>query len=172
MKFRENHFFHLQVQFEDVDSGLAVHHPRYLCYLERARCAGMRDAEYPFAQMLANGQAFVVAEVNSSYKKSLKIDEKIVVITRLVAAKKSSVKVTQAVVLETVFNGFSQQQRQSQDWQELTSEAVYLATMRLVCVDLKLAKPMEIPLDLKRVLLFPDPSLFALNPEWSQTALP
>ncbi|MEY2987497.1 MAG: tol-pal system-associated acyl-CoA thioesterase, partial [Pseudomonadota bacterium] len=57
----------VDVQFEDIDAGGVVHHPNYLKYLERARCQAMREIGVPFENCLAQGVAFVVAEVHSKY---------------------------------------------------------------------------------------------------------
>jgi YbgC/YbaW family acyl-CoA thioester hydrolase len=92
------HVYPIAVQFEDLDFGGSVHHPKYLLFCERARCAAMIDRGYSFQQCMKDGSMFVVADAQVRYFRSLKMDEKIFVVTANAGYKKSSLLVYQAIV--------------------------------------------------------------------------
>lgn len=90
----------LVVQFEDLDASGIVHHPNYLRFCERARCQAMADRGYSFRQCMADGTAFVVAEVLMRYVRPATQGEQLYVVSANAGYKRSSIKVFQAIVKE------------------------------------------------------------------------
>lgn len=158
----------IEVQFEDIDGGGVVHHPNYLKYLERARCHAMREIGVPFEQCLKDGIAFVVAEIHGKYLSPLQLGARMCVETRLVAVRKSSLKVIQKIVS-------AERKPQSDETTEsfLTSDrqTLFIAQLRLVAVDLKSGKPIPFPESLRLAGGVPDSQQMTLNPEWTDVRI-
>lgn len=142
MRWKTTTQYPLEVQFEDIDAGGVVHHPNYLKYLERARCQSMREIGIPLEACLNDGIAFAVAEFQGKYCAPLRLGSKVVVKTRLVAVRKSSLKVLQKIVSadesetpENTIHEFLSPQKST----------FFVAQLRLVAIDLKTTKPISIP---------------------------
>ncbi|MEY3902617.1 MAG: hypothetical protein RL189_1923 [Pseudomonadota bacterium] len=158
----------IEVQFEDIDGGGVVHHPNYLKYLERARCHAMREIGVPFEQCLQDGIAFVVAEIHGKYLSPLQFGARMCVETRLVAVRKSSLKVIQKIVsaerqpiLDEATESFLKGDRQTH----------FIAQLRLVAVDLKSGKPIPLPESLRLAGGVPDSLQMAVHPEWTDVRI-
>lgn len=142
MRWNETSHLAIDVQFEDIDGGGVVHHPNYLKYLERARCQSMREIGVPFDECLKDGIAFVVAEVNSRYLRPLLLGQKVHVLTRLVAARKSSLKVFQKILPQPPS---AEEIALGHELYFTRGSPCYIAQLRLVAVDLKSGKPIPLP---------------------------
>jgi acyl-CoA thioester hydrolase len=168
MRWNTTTRFPFEVQFEDIDGGGVVHHPNYLKYLERARCHAMREIGVPFEGCLKNGIAFVVAEFHAKYLAPLQFGAKAAVETRLVAVRKSSLKVYQKIVTEP---GPSERVQSQTDFLKPDKETFFFAQLRLVTVDLKTGKPVSLPDDLRRAGGIPASDLLLNQPVWSDVRL-
>src|SRR5579871_5424679 len=91
--FREAaHRYRLRVYYEDTDAGGIVYHANYLRFAERARTEAMRDAGAPHAEMSAQaGLIFVVHRVELDYWAPARIDDSLIVLTRLHSLRPASV---------------------------------------------------------------------------------
>jgi YbgC/YbaW family acyl-CoA thioester hydrolase len=158
MRWNYTSQFAVEVQFEDIDGGGVVHHPNYLKYLERARCQAMREIGVPFEQCLKDGVAFVVAELNSKYLRPLQFGQRVFVLTRLVALRKSSLKVFQKIISEPptkeLLDGH-------QDFFSTAGRACFFAQLRLVAVNLNDARPINLPDNLRSAAGCPAADLLA-----------
>jgi YbgC/YbaW family acyl-CoA thioester hydrolase len=160
--------FVVDVQFEDIDGGGVVHHPNYLRYLERARCQAMREIGVPFEQCLKDGVAFVVAELNSKYLRPLQFGQRVFVLTRLVALRKSSLKVFQKIVVEPP----SQELLAADlDFFSNSGRPCFFAQLRLVAVNLQDARPINLPEHLRNAAGCPSAEALTLRPELSDVRL-
>jgi len=160
--------FAVDVQFEDIDGGGVVHHPNYLRYLERARCQAMREIGVPFEQCLKDGVAFVVAELNSKYLRPLVFGQRVFVLTRLVALRKSSLKVFQKIVVEPPAQD---NLTVEQDFFTTAGRACFFAQLRLVAVDLRDARPINLPEPLRAASGCPSAEILAQRPEFTDMRL-
>ncbi len=161
MRFLRSHVFSLQVQFEDIDAGGYVHHPRYLLYCERARYAALQEINFGFEKQLYDGQTFVVAECASRYIKPLAMGERVWVVTRTVACRKSSMKCFQVILTREPTK--TELEAVADDVFSLEDNAFALQ-MRFVFLDLAKRKAVEIPLHSRALLDVPNESYFEQNP--------
>jgi acyl-CoA thioester hydrolase len=161
MRFLETHVLPLLVQFEDIDAGGFVHHPNYLRFIERGRYQSLREIDFGFERQLADGQTFVVAEMQQRYLSPLAMGEEVFVVTRLVAVRKSSIKVVQGILRRRPTP--EELERAGDDIFALEGIA-FGAHVRFVYFDLGRRKAVEIPSPLRALLKIPDEPFFAANP--------
>lgn len=78
------HRFALRVYFEDTDAGGVVYHANYLRFMERARSDMMRLAGIDQRGAIERGEGgYVVAEVAMRYKAPARLDDALVVVSRI-----------------------------------------------------------------------------------------
>lgn len=96
------HLFALRVYFEDTDAGGLVYHANYLRYMERARSDMMRLAGVDQRGAMERGEgAYVVAEVVMRYKASARLDDDLLVVSRIGKMSGALCAVHQRVMRET-----------------------------------------------------------------------
>lgn len=153
MRFGTTSLFKFNVEFDDLDAGGVVHHPKYLNFLERARTAAMREAGYSFSSCMEDGYCFVVGELQSKYLKPAKYENQLFVMSRVVAARRSSMKILQTIVEKLPSEG------ELTEWGDnlfQASSLIFMAQLRLVCVDLKTLAPIELSHKLKQTFQIPE----------------
>ena len=138
MQMDSSSVYPFKVQFEDIDGGGVVHHPNYLKFLERARCDALANIGLPFSNILARGDAFVIAEIQCKYLIPARHDEHLVVVSRTLSVSNSSTTVAQLIapadkVLELL-------QVPHLDFFKV-SKCYFKAIIRLVYIDLNILKP-------------------------------
>lgn len=96
------HRFPCRVYFEDTDAGGVVYHANYLRFMERARTdmlrlvgIGQRDA------MAAGEGVYVVADLSIRYRKPARLDDALLVVSRMTAVRAASCVVHQTVMRDT-----------------------------------------------------------------------
>ena len=93
------HHFALRVYFEDTDVAGIVYYANYLKYMERARSDMLRCAGIDQRATLEAGEGvYVVAEAQIKYRGSARLDDDLVVLSRLVALRAASVVIHQRVM--------------------------------------------------------------------------
>src|SRR3954453_5374207 len=93
------HHFALRVYFEDTDVAGIVYYANYLKYMERARSDMLRCAGIDQRAALESGEGvYVVAEARIKYRSSARLDDDLVVLSRLVALRAASVLIHQRVM--------------------------------------------------------------------------
>jgi len=153
MKFNETFIYPMMVQFEDVDAGGVVHHPNYIKFYERARSACLNETNYSYLKMMEDQFVCVVAEMYMSYRKPLKIFEKIYVLSKSVSVIKGNLKVVHAITSKIPSESLLKDPLLSF---EKIPDLIHYGELRLVCVDLNLMKPTNIPHQLKEALNIPE----------------
>lgn len=73
----------LSIPFNDLDPAGVVWHGRYLKYFECARARLMDELGYGYPEMQDSGLLWPVVDLNVSYRKPLRLNEKIVVAATL-----------------------------------------------------------------------------------------
>jgi acyl-CoA thioester hydrolase len=121
MVFRMN----FEVQFEDVDSTGVAHHPNYLKWIERARCAWIADAGYAFQDMIKDGLGLAVVEMTLKFQAPLRFGDRARVECKLLARSRSTITLDQRIFLG--------------------DKEVFTAELRLVSIDLKNFRPVQLP---------------------------
>jgi len=93
------HRYPVRVYFEDTDLSGVVYHANYLRYMERARSDMLRlagaDQRAAFDAGLG---AYVVADLAIRYRAPARLDDALVVATRLVAVGAASCRIHQRVI--------------------------------------------------------------------------
>jgi acyl-CoA thioester hydrolase len=80
----KSHLFAVRVYFEDTDAGGVVYHANYLRFMERARSDMLRVAGIDQRGALDSGQGlYVLADVTIRYKRPAKLDDDLVVVSKL-----------------------------------------------------------------------------------------
>jgi acyl-CoA thioester hydrolase len=93
------HRFPLRVYFEDTDLSGVVYHANYLRFMERARSDMLRLAGIDQRGAHDAGEgAYAVADLAIRYLRPAKLDDALVVVTRLVAVRAASVAIHQRVM--------------------------------------------------------------------------
>ncbi|HEY8610192.1 MAG TPA: YbgC/FadM family acyl-CoA thioesterase [Roseomonas sp.] len=93
------HRYPLRVYFEDTDAGGVAYHANYLRWAERARTESLRDMELPHHLLMARHRSLlVVRRIEVAYLRPARLDDAVVVETRVLKAGAASVEVGQDVV--------------------------------------------------------------------------
>ncbi|KQX24836.1 MULTISPECIES: YbgC/FadM family acyl-CoA thioesterase [unclassified Sphingomonas] len=78
------HLFALRVYFEDTDAGGVVYHASYLRFMERARSDMMRVAGIDQRGAMERGEGnYVVAEMTIRYRAPARLDDDLIVVSRV-----------------------------------------------------------------------------------------
>jgi acyl-CoA thioester hydrolase len=125
------HRWPLRVYFEDTDAGGMAYHANYLRWAERARTESLRAMGLPH-QMLMEGHAsiLVVRRIEVEYWRPARLDDAVVVETRVVAVRGVTILLDQRMVPG-----------------DAGPEAGPLAALRveLACIDRHSLRPKRIP---------------------------
>ncbi len=90
------HRYTLRVYYQDTDAGGIVYHANYLAFAERARTEALRAMGIPHTEMLArHGVMFVVRRVILDYQRPARLDDEIVVETRIASVGGASATLRQ-----------------------------------------------------------------------------
>lgn len=133
----EAHRFAVRVYFEDTDAGGVVYHASYLRFAERARTEYLRDLGLPHQQLIErDGLIFVVKSLSVEYHRPARLDESLVVATRVNRVGAASLDLAQGVFRSG----------------EKGEEAVASLAVGLVCVRAATLRPERIPAALRALL--------------------
>ncbi|MBV9372099.1 MAG: YbgC/FadM family acyl-CoA thioesterase [Alphaproteobacteria bacterium] len=89
----------MRVYFEDTDVAGIVYYANYLKYMERARSDMLRCAGIDQRAALEAGEGvYVVAEANIRYRGSARLDDALVVLSKLQEVRAASVLIHQRVM--------------------------------------------------------------------------
>jgi len=93
------HRFALTVYFEDTDTAGIVYHANYLRFLERARSDMLRAAGIDQRQALDDGLgAYAVSEMTIKWLRSARLDDDLVVVSKVTAVRNASCSIHQRVM--------------------------------------------------------------------------
>lgn len=129
------HRFPVRVYFEDTDAGGVAYHAAYLRWAERARTESLRAMHLPHAAMMERYKAMlVVRRIEVAYVRPARLDEPLIVETRIRALGAASLDLDQRVLRET------------------GEEELARLQVGLVCVRADDLKPVRIPEPWRREL--------------------
>ncbi len=95
---RGEHRYPVRVHYEDTDVSGVVYHANYLRWMERARTEMLRVAGIDHAAGVARGDGgYAVASVAIRYVRPARLDDALVVATRLTAVRAASLAIQQRV---------------------------------------------------------------------------
>ena len=91
----------MRVYFEDTDAGGVAYHATYLRWAERARTESLRSMHLPHALMMERYNAMlVVRRIEVAYVRPARLDEPLIVETRIRAIGAATLDLDQRVVRE------------------------------------------------------------------------
>jgi len=97
------YFYPLRVYYEDTDAGGVVYHSNYLNFAERARTECLRDMGLHQSELRHKENfVFVVSKAEISFKQPARLDDALVVETRLQTVRKARMSMRQIVRKEQV----------------------------------------------------------------------
>jgi acyl-CoA thioester hydrolase len=97
------HRFPVRVYFEDTDLSGVVYHANYLRYMERARSDMLRVAGIDQRAVHEAGEgAYAVASLAIRYAAPAKLDDALVVVSRVTQVRAASVSIHQRVMREAL----------------------------------------------------------------------
>lgn len=93
------HRFALRVYYEDTDAGGVVYHAGYLRFMERARSDMLRCLGINQREALDDGTGvYVVAELAIKYRKPAKLEDSLLVVSRVDEIRAASCRIHQRVM--------------------------------------------------------------------------
>ena len=95
----KEHRFALTVYFEDTDTAGIVYHANYLRFFERARSDMLRAAGIDQRAALDEGLgAYAVSEMDIKWRRPAKLDDDLVVVSRITQIRNASCSIHQRVM--------------------------------------------------------------------------
>ncbi|WP_372624173.1 YbgC/FadM family acyl-CoA thioesterase [Falsiroseomonas sp.] len=95
------HRFPVRVYFEDTDAGGVAYHANYLRWAERARTESLRSMHLPHALLMERYNAMlVVRRIEVAYVRPARLDEPLIVETRVRAMGAATLDLDQLVLRE------------------------------------------------------------------------
>jgi acyl-CoA thioester hydrolase len=93
------HRYPCRVYFEDTDAGGVVYHANYLRFMERARTDMLRLVGIGQRAAIEAGEGvYVVADLSIRYRKPARLDDALLVVSRMTAVRAASCVVHQTVM--------------------------------------------------------------------------
>lgn len=126
--------FPARIYYEDTDAGGVVYHARYLHFFERARTEYLRTLDFS-QQMLLNERnvAFVVKTMTIDYRLPARLDDWLVVETKISEVRGAAILFTQQLKRDELI--------------------LCTATVKVASVDLSKMKPVALPDEVKAAFL-------------------
>lgn len=126
----------IRVYYEDTDASGVVYHANYLRWLERARTEWLRQHGFGQEQLLREqGVGFTVASLGIRYLLPARLDDELLVNTRVSALGKASIKFEQEI-----------------QYAEPAGRILATASVRVGCVSLTGFRPQRIPATIEQAL--------------------
>ena len=92
----------VRVYWEDTDAGGIVFYANYLKFFERARTEWLRGVGLSQQQLLRqNGGMFVVSDTALKYHAPARLDDELLIVTRVLEKGRASLRIAQAATLVT-----------------------------------------------------------------------
>jgi acyl-CoA thioester hydrolase len=96
------HRFPIRVYYEDTDAGGIVYHANYLRFAERARSECLRLVGWHYDRLLAEtGLVWIVRRATADFRLPARLDDALVVETRLAGLKGARMTARQAILRGT-----------------------------------------------------------------------
>jgi tol-pal system-associated acyl-CoA thioesterase len=131
-----NSEFHwpIRVYIEDTDTGGIVYYINHLKFMERARTELLRHLGYQQQMLKTDGHLFVVKNVEIRYQKPARLDDELLVKTRIKAQSPASLLFEQQL------------------WRERDQITLCQADIKVVCVHSQTLQPIALPASLAEVI--------------------
>lgn len=94
--------FPVRIYYEDTDAGGVVYHARYLHFFERARTEFLREKGFSQQALLAQNLAFVVKKMEIDYKIPARLDDFLIVESKIIELKGAKIVFQQRLLKEEI----------------------------------------------------------------------
>lgn len=129
----------VRVYYEDTDAAGMVYYANYLRFCERARTEWLRTQGFAQHALMADqGIAFVVRSVEARYRTPARLDDSLVVVSRISRLGGASIEFDQKI--------------------HRTQELIFDARITIACIDIAGQRPAPLPPELRSRLHNPIPS--------------
>lgn len=92
------HKINFRIYYEDTDCGGVVYHSNYLKFTERARTEMLRDVQINQGKLSVDENIFfVVSEIKSKFIKPAKLDDLILIETKILQIKNITINLNQKI---------------------------------------------------------------------------
>jgi len=129
----------VRVYYEDTDAGGVVYYANYLRYFERARTEWLNQMQIDQVELLEQNVAFVVTKAEIDYLKPARLNDELMLISRIKNVRAASVEFEQELFL--------------QDKNLDESTMLNKANIKVACLKLKTFSPCRIPTTIKEEFL-------------------
>ena len=93
--------FNLKIYYEDTDSGGVVYYANYLKFIERARTELINQLGFSLTSLLKNyDRLFLVRKIKCDYIQSCKLEDKLIINSKVLSLKKASFELEQNIFKE------------------------------------------------------------------------
>jgi tol-pal system-associated acyl-CoA thioesterase len=123
----------VRVYYEDTDAGGLTYYANYLRFLERARTEMLRSLGISQQALIEKNIAFAVRSVQAEYLKPARLDDELVVFSRIESLGRAQLMFSQCI--------------------KRGEEHLLDAKIRVACIDPLAGKPIPMPRDLHAQLL-------------------
>lgn len=129
--YQKLHIYPLRVFYEDTDAGGIVYYANYLKFAERARSELLRLLGFNHSELYQKQEpiAFAVKTCEVDYKNSARLDDALIVQTKIVEVKGASLTMKQEIIKN--------------------QKELVLIKIKLACIRLKDSKPLRLPEKIK-----------------------
>ncbi len=136
----------IRVYYEDTDAGGIVYYANYLKFYERARTEWLNDLKINQVELLKQNVVFVVTKADVDYIKPAKLNDELVVKTKISKVGAASMEFEQALYLES-----KEKNHQSKEVTESDQTRILLnkATIKVACLKLESFSPCRMPTTIK-----------------------
>jgi acyl-CoA thioester hydrolase len=97
MRYDKRYFYKSKVEFEDCDMQGIVHHPKFLCFLERARLSALEEENIKYSDLINHDIGFAITDISTKFVKPLKFEDSFFVMTEIESIYKNYVKIYQTI---------------------------------------------------------------------------
>ena len=87
-----------KIQFEDCDMQGIVHHPKYYCYLERARIDALNNNDYNYKHLLDNNMGFVITDIKTKFILPGFYNDDLVIVSQITGMYAHCIKMNQIIL--------------------------------------------------------------------------
>lgn len=95
------HRYPVRVYYQDTDAAGVVYHANYLDFFERARSEMMRQVGADHIATLTAGEGgYVVAEANIRYRRSARLGDALLIVSRVIEVRSAACVIQQNVMRE------------------------------------------------------------------------
>lgn len=90
--------YNCKIQFEDCDMQGIVHHPRFFCYLERARIDALSSTDYNYKDLLNDNMGFVLTDIKTKFISPGYYNDDIVIVSKISGVYAHCIKMNQIIL--------------------------------------------------------------------------